>query len=254
MLFKSCNNQDTYFINIGNQIYDNRFPAFYESIEQTAFLSDLENNYLMFKNEWIEYIQSQKIKKKLFFLYNEEGWNTIMLFSYGLRYHKNCTHFQKTIELLTKYKDVVTIYFSTLDANTSINPHFGETDATYRVHLGIDVPETLPLCGIEVGGMQKSWENRKTLIFNDAHFHKAWNLSNKKRTVLIIDLIKPNFIGNKKSIISKVLGALATSRLLMFFRLIPILPKFAIKVMHYLASLFFYVALPLQNGLKIIYK
>lgn len=242
------------FVNIGNQRYDCRQPAFYNTIECEELITTLGKNTSIFLQEYHNYIEQQKKNSKFFLLYNESGWNTIMLYSYKLRYHKNCFHFPNTLKILTPFKSIITIYFSTIEPGTKLRPHFGDTDATYRIHLGLDIPSGLPECGIEVGGIQKEWQNGKTIIFNDAHFHTAWNLTSKSRTVLIIDIIKPEFETRRWYIIPKILGAMGIGRVLFPLKLMNILPGYALIILHIIATSAFIILLPLQRMLKYFYN
>lgn len=239
------------FINIGNQQYDDRKPAFYETIEYGNLIETLEKNVAVYLTEYNNYIEHQKQDPKFFLLYNETGWNTVMLYSYGLRYHKNCIQFTNTLKTLKPYNNIVTIYFSTLEPDTKLRPHFGDTDATYRIHLGLDIPAGLPECGIEVGNIQKEWQNGKTIIFNDAHFHTAWNLTDKKRTVLIVDIIKPEFTAKQWFIIPKILGAMGVGRVLFPLKLMNILPEFALKTLHFLATIAFMIFVAITKNVKV---
>lgn len=241
------------YINYSNQKYDNRQPNFYGKIEEEDLIKTLEENCSVFLKELTTYLEHQKQQKKFFILYNEEGWNTIMLHSYGLRYHKNCNHFKETLQLLKPYKNILTIYFSTLEPHVKITPHYGDTDATYRIHLGLKIPDNLPACGIEVGGVKKAWIQNGTIIFNDAHYHVAWNLTNEDRTVLIVDVLKPCYEKQKWYIVPGILGALGMSRIFFFLRRYKI-PKFITKPLHLLATIAFMIILPIQKSLRIFYK
>lgn len=240
------------YINILLKDYDGRFPPFYDCIDDSSIIEVIENNYDVFFRELNLYkdIRESTEIPKLKILYNENGWNTIILYNYGLRYHNVCKHFPQTLKILGELPEIVTIYFSTIKGGAKLRPHYGDTDATYRIHLGIDIPEGLPNCGLEVGGIIKGWSNGKTLIFNDAHYHTAWNLTDKDRTVLIIDVLKPEFLKKKWLVLPQILGALGLGRMLFFFNLLYKLPKPIIVLLHYLASFLFLFILPIQRRLK----
>ena len=55
----------------------------------------------------------------------------------------------------------------------------------------------------------RAWEEGKVILFNDAQNHYAQNLTNQKRLVLLIDVIRPEFITFKTEICGKVLNGLA---------------------------------------------
>lgn len=240
------------FINLGNKSYNGRFNSFYDNIPYTDLLNTLTKNTVVFLNELrkFEHLKNTQ-SEKFFLLYREKGWNTIMLYSYGLKYVNNCKKFPETLSLLQPYQNIImTVYFSTLESGTRIKPHWGDTDATFRIHLGLDIPASLPDCGLEVGGIQKGWETGKTLIFNDAHFHSAWNLSTRQRTVLIIDVIRPEFYNRKQYISAGVLGAMGIGRTLHPLRIMEKLPDLLLKYLHLCATYVFLFFLFVQKKLK----
>lgn len=242
------------FINIGNKIYNGRFNAFYENITSKIIIETLEKNTPIFLDEWIKYGDYQKnLSDKFFLFYKEKGWNTTMLYSYGLRYHNNCKHFPQTLKALENFDNIVTVYYSTLEPGTQLNPHFGDTDATYRIHLGLNVPAGLPTCGIEVGGIKKEWVTGKTIIFNDAHLHTAWNLTLQSRTVLIVDVLKPEFTKKKWLILASVLGAMGIGRTLHPFNMIKKLSPKIISLLHIISTFIFLFVLLIQRQLRHFY-
>jgi hypothetical protein len=53
-----------------------------------------------------------------------------------------------------------------------------------RCHLGLSVP---PDCWLHVGDFKKTWENGKTLVFDDTYIHSAVNNSDQPRVILLLD-------------------------------------------------------------------
>ena len=80
-------------------------------------------------------------------------------------------------------------YFSMLEPGTRIAPHTGPTNMRLRCHFGIDVPEG---CGLRVGGIERTWEERRCLVFDDSFRHEAWNDGNRPRIALVVDLRHPD--------------------------------------------------------------
>jgi aspartyl/asparaginyl beta-hydroxylase (cupin superfamily) len=101
---------------------------------------------------------------------------------------------------------LVSASFSRLAPQSVIEEHRGDTNAAYRCHLGIEVPEGLPNCGFTVNGEQKGWEEGKFLFFNDAQKHSAWNKTDKRRILLILDIIRPEFLEQKRIICAKLMA------------------------------------------------
>ncbi|MGH9785165.1 MAG: aspartyl/asparaginyl beta-hydroxylase domain-containing protein, partial [Terriglobia bacterium] len=53
------------------------------------------------------------------------------------------------------------------------------------------IPEPKTDCRIRVGSEVRTWEEGKSLIFDDSHPHEAWNDSNFYRVVLLVDFLRP---------------------------------------------------------------
>ena len=80
-------------------------------------------------------------------------------------------------------------FFSMLRPGSVIPPHTGVTNTRAIVHLGLDVP---PDCGFRVGDEIREWVEGKAFAFDDTIEHEAWNRSDKRRAVLILDAWNPH--------------------------------------------------------------
>jgi aspartyl/asparaginyl beta-hydroxylase (cupin superfamily) len=107
---------------------------------------------------------------------------------------------------------------SVLEPGTKINPHFGDTNAIARVHLGLSIPGEAPDCALQVGDEIRSWQEGKINIFTDAHFHMAWNYTDQRRIILILDVMRPEFVSRTKPVCAHVLGSIC---LLSLFDIFP---------------------------------
>jgi hypothetical protein len=76
-----------------------------------------------------------------------------------------------------------------------ISGHTGWADLAnhvLRVHLCLTMPEyPLNSCGLWVNGEEEFHHPGEIIVFDDSKLHKAFNLSNEPRMVLIIDLMRP---------------------------------------------------------------
>ena len=134
---------------------------------------------------------------------------------------------------MSKIDGVSTIYFSFLYKNSDIKAHNGDTDAFYRIHLGIKIPDTLPTCGIEISGNKLGWQEGKCIAFNDVYFHKVWNHTDSERIVLIIDLMLPQHRANKQKVNAGVIANLILSRSYLYVGyLIELLPRILTRLIH----------------------
>jgi aspartyl/asparaginyl beta-hydroxylase (cupin superfamily) len=124
------------------------------------------------------------------------NWDVLMLHERGKRNEPICIACPQTMEALASDGCMRTLsglaYFSRLAPGTKIAEHRGPTNMRLRCHLAIKVP---PKSGLRVGGIEKTWEVGKCLVFNDALPHEAWNLGDDERVVLVVDLWHPDLTG-----------------------------------------------------------
>jgi aspartyl/asparaginyl beta-hydroxylase (cupin superfamily) len=67
----------------------------------------------------------------------------------------------------------------------------------------------LPNCGFKVSGECRPWEEGKLLVFLDANVHEAFNNSNERRYILLLDILRPEFENKKKAVCVKILAMLS---------------------------------------------
>jgi beta-hydroxylase len=138
------------------------------------------------------------------------GWDAINFVSYLHRYRRNCRAFPKTIALLRSIPDVTTAYVSILAPGAGLPVHNGDTNTTYRCHLGLVVPPGgVDLCGLDVGGERTGWREGEAFAFNEAPRHFVWNRTDRERIVLVFDVLRPQ----KLRICGDVLGAMTLTML-----------------------------------------
>ena len=78
--------------------------------------------------------------------------------------------------------------YSRMAPGTVIEPHEGYTSDVLRLHIGLDCP--WGECAIQVGDQVRSWSNGEVLLFDDTIEHSAWNLTDRDRVILLVDLVK----------------------------------------------------------------
>jgi len=215
---------------------DKTAETFFET-KQFEWASTIEAQWKVIREEIMIHMQQHEKEFGSYFvdeLVNTPGkWRSFGFYFWGLRLSDDvCKHFQQTINLLKIIPDVVSASVSVMEPHSEIKPHYGDTDAIYRCHLPLLVPGDLPEIGFQVGYDKRSWEEGKLLIFNDAAYHKGWNNTDKRRVILIFDVIRPFLKHKKKWICSQ---ALANMTLLSLFAKIPFLkkmPPLIIKTLH----------------------
>ena len=190
--------------------YQGEEPAFFDGKDfpETYILED---NYEQIREELYRYLESDRNMTAYFshaMVSRKNSWKTIPLMTWGVKFHKNLREFEFTEKLLKQIPGLVSASFNQLEANSEIKPHFGDTNAIGRCHLGLVIPGNLPEVGFKVNGIEKDWEEGKLLYFCDGYEHTAWNYSNEDRYILLLDIIRPEFIKKKRRICGNVLGSL----------------------------------------------
>jgi aspartyl/asparaginyl beta-hydroxylase (cupin superfamily) len=105
--------------------------------------------------------------------------------------------------------NICAISFNLLEPNTTIKPHNGDTNAIIRCHMGLEVPAAAPRCAFRVGSEIRSWEDGKFLMFCDAHEHTAWNNTERRRYILVVDVMRPEYVALKRRVSSRVLASIS---------------------------------------------
>jgi ornithine lipid ester-linked acyl 2-hydroxylase len=238
------NGREQEFIDVHNEQWAKDLLESYDDIktELNRFLTD---------NQMVPYFHQGMMDKK-------DTWKTIGLKFWDMEIRKHEKHFPSIFKWLDAHPEVVGCSFSKLEANSRILPHSGDTNGIYRVHLGFDIPEGLPRCGFRVRGTMRAWNERSFLGFIDAYNHEAWNDTEKSRTIMLIDVIRPEFRSKKSLICKQVIAALALQKTGAMLKLAnhkpqknpkPI-PLWQRKLLAKVALVGIYVSLPVYNLLR----
>lgn len=121
--------------------------------------------------------------------YGEKKWKALVLYD-GLdnqtikKNEENARLYPRTLEIIDSIPGVTSAGASRMEAGKWILPH-RDNCCFVRCHLGLVVPSG---CGIRVRGQVRTWEEGKCLILNANAVHSAWNMSDRDRTVLVVDV------------------------------------------------------------------
>jgi ornithine lipid ester-linked acyl 2-hydroxylase len=118
-------------------------------------------------------------------------WKTFFFMAYGVRVEENCRRCPATMRALARIPGVQTAFFSILEARTHIQPHKGPYGGVLRYHLALEVPEPRSACRIRVDDQVASWEEGRSLVFDDTYEHEAWNDTDGRRVILFVDFERP---------------------------------------------------------------
>ncbi len=121
----------------------------------------------------------------------DDKWKTFFFYWYGHQLPENCERCPETTVLLSQIPGMRTAMLSILGGHKHIPAHRGPYNGVLRYHLGLIVPQPHSLCRIRVGQQFASWEEGKSLIFDDSYEHEVWNDSDRDRVVLFVDFLRP---------------------------------------------------------------
>jgi aspartate beta-hydroxylase len=131
-------------------------------------------------------------------------WSACFLWEYGEPNEAVIARCPQTAKLLESLP-LATIkgrapnaFFSMLKPGSHIPAHTGVTNTRAIIHLALDIPQG---CGFRVGSETREWIEGKAFAFDDTIEHEAWNQSDKRRAVLIIDSWNPHLSEAEKEAI-----------------------------------------------------
>jgi aspartyl/asparaginyl beta-hydroxylase (cupin superfamily) len=235
-------------------------PAFFNT-ENLSWTKILENNAQTIIDELKVVFQEKNGILKPYFSEDmqskKNNWRTIGFYFWGKKNHAINKMFPKTSRILKQIPNIISASINMLEAHSEIKPHFGDTNAIYRCHFGLQIPEGLPLCGFKVENEWRRWEEGKILVFLDAYTHSSINDTDKNRFILLIDVIRPEFVDNKTKICSFVLTMLTMYRISEVFPVIKKLanlPAWALKIMFSPLQLLWLLYVPIQNRIGFIWN
>ena len=185
-------------------------PSFYNK-DELPWVSILEENWKVIKAEVTSLAENNPGRLRPYFInrsmsFPPRKWQTMGLYFWNFVNKKNCSSCPETVRIMRSIPGLISCSLSVLEPGSNINPHQGDTDAIIRCHLGLTVPCSLPECGFQVGKEIRSWEEGKALPFCDARTHTAWNNCDKRRLILIVDVIRPEFVKKKNAVCAHVLA------------------------------------------------
>ncbi len=143
-------------------------------------------------------------------LSHNDDWSACFLYEYGRPNQPVLDRCPRTAALLARLPlaqipgKAPNAFFSMLKPNSAIPPHTGVTNTRAIIHLALDVP---PDCGFRVGGETREWVEGRAFAFDDSIDHEAWNRSDQRRHILIIDTWNPHLTENEQQAIVRYFEA-----------------------------------------------
>ena len=122
---------------------------------------------------------------------DDDRWKTFFLYGFGFRSDTNCALCPETARLVESVPGMKTAMFSILAPHKHIPDHCGPYKGVVRYHLALKVPEPREQCRIRVGDEIVTWEEGRSLLFDDTYEHEVWNDTDDERVVLFLDVVRP---------------------------------------------------------------
>jgi aspartyl/asparaginyl beta-hydroxylase (cupin superfamily) len=134
-------------------------------------------------------------------------WSAWFFWENGVRNEANCARCPRTAAALDQVPmlDIPgkspTAMFSILRPRTRIPPHTGTSNTRTTIHLALVVP---PGCGFRVGAETRKWREGEAWAFDDTIEHEAWNDSDERRAILIIDGWNPLLTEAEREVVRRI--------------------------------------------------
>jgi aspartyl/asparaginyl beta-hydroxylase (cupin superfamily) len=206
-------------------LYFPRLPAipFYEKAD-FPWLKDLEAATGMIRGELLNLLREDSGKFQPYVshpagapieqwaeLNNTMRWTALFLWKDGQRVEENCRRCPRMAALLDTLPMIdlpnfgPTVLFSVLEPHTHIPPHSSVTNARLVVHLPVIVPKG---CRFRVGAETRDWREGEAWVFDDTLDHEAWNDSDEKRVIVMIDIWNPLLTMAERALVSELLNGM----------------------------------------------
>ena len=95
------------------------------------------------------------------------------------------------MNILDKYPEIVSAYFSVLGPEKMINPHRGPWSGVLRMHMGMHIPTEGNGCLLVCNKEEYRWSEGKVVVFDDTYEHFAANYTDRNRGILFLDIMRP---------------------------------------------------------------
>jgi hypothetical protein len=210
-------------------------PVFYPR-EQCPWLADMERVWRTVRAEYEAYAHAGARVLRPSYVPDDvriEGWRSINFLTYRHWYPASCAHFPRTVSFLRTIPYLTSAFVNLLEPGASLPPHNGDSNATYRCHLGLIVPcESVDECGLEVHDHRVGWSEGRAFAFNEAYRHHVWNRTDRPRVIMVLDVMRPPYRSRGIALCGDVLGAIALTGLETSMPVVRRLPGGARRLLH----------------------
>ena len=121
----------------------------------------------------------------------DDKWRSFFFEAHGYEVVSNRARCPATAALLDTIPDLVTAFYSVMDAGTHVPRHRGFSKGLLNIHLGLRIPGAAGDCRIQVADQDHGWGEGNLLMFDESFHHEVWNDSDRPRAVLFIQVMRP---------------------------------------------------------------
>ncbi|WP_242134774.1 aspartyl/asparaginyl beta-hydroxylase domain-containing protein [Aestuariivivens marinum] len=177
-------------------------PIFFNIERTNPKLIILDDSFNIIKGEFDnlcnnislnEYHKLDKYQHKISASVNPKKKWKIFLLAFSNQFSKSGLKYcPKTCSMLQEIPGLFQAFFSVLEPQKSIPAHKGVYRGYIRYHLTIYAPDNSKSAPfIRVKDKFYTWRERESILFDDSFDHEVVNLSDKERTILIVDILRP---------------------------------------------------------------
>lgn len=178
-----------------------RRPAFFDVDATYPALRLLDRNYAVIREELLAVLQDQERIPRYHEISKAEtyisgtvdptrSWRVFMLAHVSGGIPTNQARCPRTSALLGQIPGLLQAFFSILDPGKSIPAHDGPYLGYLRYHLALLVPSVDPP-SMRVKDQFHTWQEGRSILFDDSWNHQVYNTSPERRVVLIVDVVRP---------------------------------------------------------------
>ncbi|MEW6676509.1 MAG: aspartyl/asparaginyl beta-hydroxylase domain-containing protein [Pseudomonadota bacterium] len=121
----------------------------------------------------------------------DQHWKTFVFSVFATPIRANCARCPRTAAWLQRIPGLRNALFSILSPGKHIPEHRGPYCGLLRYHLALLTPRQNAACVLTVAGETRTWQEGRSLIFDDAFPHAVRNDSGDRRVVLFADFERP---------------------------------------------------------------
>lgn len=170
-----------------------RFDPNPRSLDGCAWNDHLEAAQPRIRAEWDRFVGSGDGLPPIEDLIDEDQgntgvWRAGLLVSKGRPATELAGRFPATLAALQQIPGLWSALWSVLEPGAELHPHQGPNAGMLRYHLGVDCP---PGAALEVDGTEVPYRDGRGILFDDTVEHAAWNRSDRPRTTLFCELLRP---------------------------------------------------------------